>query len=340
MKAVAVVRIGPAASDAARERALLSLRAALPRVGVLDHGVYACDLRGTARLLGAPLAVAARIVSVCARAGAPCAVGVGPGSFVARVLAERTPLGEARGLPAGQAGGLPGSPREYLAPLPVATLPLDARLLEELSLMGIREVGAFAALDAGAVLDRFGRAAAAAHALACGIDDVPVHGVPPLRRIRAGRRFDDAISSKEQLVFALRMLADKVAHDLAADGLAALRLVLHAERESASPLRLERVLLPPTADPAALVRSLRWALDERADLGPIDAAAIEALEVETGRGRQLGLFAPDGAHVEEAIAVAQHLRGRLGPGTVLRARLRAPDARLPEREAEWTEVVA
>lgn len=332
MRAIAVVRIGPGVADAARERALLSLRAALPRVGVLDHGVYACDLRGTARLLGAPLAVAARIVSVCARAGAPCAVGVGPGSFVARVLAERTPVGEARGLPTG--------PREYLAPLPVATLPLDARLLEELSLMGIREVGAFAALDAGAVLDRFGRAAAAAHALACGVDDVPVHGVPPLRRIRAGRRFDDAISSKEQLVFALRLLADQVAAGLAGDGLAALRLALHAERESASPLRLERVLLPPTADPAALVRSLRWALDERAELGPIDAAAIEALEVEPLRGRQLGLFAPDGARVEEAIAVAQHLRGRLGPGTVLRARLRAPDARLPEREAEWTEVVA
>lgn len=332
MNAIAVARIGPAASDTARDRALLSLRAALPRVGVLEQGVYACDLRGTARLLGAPLAVAARIVSVCARADAPCAVGVAPGAFVARVLAQRTPVGEARGLTTG--------PREFLAPLPLATLPLDQRVLEELSLMGIREVGAFAALDGGAVLDRFGRAAAAAHALACGTDDVPVRGVPPIRRIRAGRRFDDAIGSKEQLVFALRMLADQVAQSLAADGLAALRLLLHAERDGAPPLRLERVLLPPTADPAALVRSLRWALDERPEIGPVDAAAIEALEVEPLRGRQLGLFAPDGAHIEEAIAVAQHLRGRLGAGAVLRARVRATDARLPEREAEWTEVVA
>ena len=332
MSRVAVARIGPAASDIARDRAFLSLRAALPRVGVLEQGVYACDLRGTARLLGEPLTVAARIVSVCARAEAVCAVGVGPGAFVARVLAERTPLGEARGLATG--------PREFLAPLPVATLPLDPRVVEELSLMGIREVGAFAALDHGAVLDRFGRAAAAAHALACGADEVPVHGVPPVRRIRAGRRFDDAIASKEQLVFALRTLADEIAARLTTDGLAALRLVLHAEREGLPPLRLERVLLPPTADPAALVRSLRWALDERAELGAIDAAAIEALEVEPLRGRQLGLFAPDGAHAEEAVAVAQHLRGRLGPGAVLRARVQTPDARLPEREAEWTEVVA
>lgn len=346
MKVFAVARTAQAASDAARQRALDAVRGALPRVGVLDRGVYACDLRGTRRLLGAPLEVGRRIVALCERAGAGCAVGVAPGTFVARVLAEQTPLGEARELGT--------DPREFLAPLAIATLPLDARTVDELAVMGLRDVAAFAALDRGAVLDRLGRAAAAAHALACGMDDLPVHGVPPRRRIRAGRRFDEAIGSKEQLVFALRALADVVAARLRADGLAALRLVLHAEREAAPPLRLERLLLPPAADPAALVRSLRWALDELPhrslasagtpgygpDLGRIEAAAIEALEVEPLRGRQLGLFAPDGAHAEEAIAVAQHLRGRLGAGAVLRARVQSPDARLPEREAEWTEVVA
>lgn len=346
MTVFAVVRTAQAASDAARDRAFGALRTALPRVGVLDRGVYACDLRGTRRLLGTPLEVARRIVALCDRAGATGAVGVGPGTFVARVLAEQTPLGEARELTL--------DARAFLAPLPVGTLPLDARIVDELALLGVRDVAAFAALDRGAVLDRLGRAAAAAHALACGTDDLAVHGVPPRRRLRAGRRFDEAIGSKDQLVFALRSLADAVAARLRADGLAALRLVLHAEREDAPPLRLERVLLPPAADPAALVRSLRWALDELPhrsfasagtpgygpDLGRIEAAAIEALEVEPLRGRQLGLFAPDGAHAEEAIAVAQHLRGRLGAGAVLRARVQAPDARLPEREAEWNEVVA
>lgn len=332
MTVFAVVRTAQAASDAARDRAFGVLRAALPRVGVLNRGVYACDLRGTRRLLGTPLEVARRIVALCDRAGATGAVGVGPGTFVARVLAEQTPLGQARELTL--------DARAFLAPLPVATLPLDARIVDELALLGVRDVAAFAALDRGAVLDRLGRAAAAAHALACGTDDLAVRGVPPRRRIQAGRRFDEAIGSKDQLVFALRSLADAVAARLRVDDLAALRLVLHAEREDAPPLRLERVLLPPAADPAALVRSLRWALDEWPDLGRIGAVAIEALEVEPLRGRQLGLFAPDGAHAEEAIAVAQHLRGRLGAGAVLRARVQAPDARLPEREAEWNEVVA
>ena len=332
MTVFAVARTAQAASDAARQRAFDALRAALPRVGVLDRGVYACDLRGTRRLLGPPLEVARRIVALCDRAGATGAVGVGPGAFVARVLAEQTPLGDARELTV--------EPRAFLGPLALATLPLDPRTIDELALMGIREVAAFAALDRGAVRDRLGHGAAAAHALACGSEDLPVHGAPPRRRIRAGRRFDDGIGSTEQLVFALRALADVVAERLRADGLAALRLVLRAEREDAPPLGLERVLLPPTADPAALVRSLRWALEEWPDLGRIEAAAIEALEVEPLRGRQLGLFAPDGARAEEAIAVAQHLRGRLGAGAVLRARVQAPDARLPERGVEWAEVVA
>jgi hypothetical protein len=57
------------------------------------------------------------------------------------------------------------------------------------------------------------------------------------------------------------------------------------------------------------------------------------------RGRQIGLFAPDGAHAEEAIAVAQFLRTRLGAATVLQPHVVDADARLPERAAEWEEVV-
>src|SRR6266545_2962460 len=90
--------------------------------------------------------------------------------------------------------------------------------------------------------------------------------------------------------------------------LAALRLRLVLEREDALPLRLERSLLPPSGESAAIVRSLRWGLEEIATLGAVTSAALEVGAVEPARGRQIGLFAPDGAHAEEAIAVAQFLR--------------------------------
>ena len=136
------------------------------------------------------------------------------------------------------------------------------------------------------------------------------------------------------------MVVDEVARALARDGLAALRLDLRLDREGAPPLRLERTVLPPTRESAALLRSLRWALEERSDLGLVVGCALEIPEVEAARGRQVGLFAPDGARREEAIATARYLREKLGPGAVLRARVADPDARLPERASEWVEVIA
>jgi hypothetical protein len=141
-------------------------------------------------------------------------------------------------------------------------------------------------------------------------------------------------------VFALRVVVDEIARALERDGLAALRLDLRLDREDAAALHVERSILPPTRESAALLRSLRWALEERPDLGRVVGCALEVLEVEAARGRQIGLFAPDGARHEEAIATARYLREKLGPDAVLRARVVDAHARLPERANDWTEVIA
>ncbi|MEK7859867.1 MAG: hypothetical protein AAB284_00760 [Chloroflexota bacterium] len=333
MRAVAVVQLRGPVTDARHAKALDLLCAALPRVGVLDRGIFACDLRGTARLLGAPERVGARIVGLLERLGIAAAIGIAERPFAARVLAERVPAGEVRRLDGGDEPA-------FLAALPLSALPLEDGQREELVLLGIRAVGSFAALDRGAVLDRFGRAGAAAHALARGEDAETVRGIPPRRRIAARRMWDEPLASREQLLFGLRAAVDEIAATLASDGLAALRLVLRLDREDAPPLRLERVVLPPTANASALLRSLRWGMEEWREIGLVIGARIEATEVEPARGRQIGLFAPDGAREEEAIAVARHLRARLGPGTVLRADVVDPDARLPERASRWEEAVS
>ena len=66
--------------------------------------------------------------------------------------------------------------------------------------------------------------------------------------------------------------------------------------------------------------------------------ALGVVEAEPARGRQIGLFAPDGARWEEAIATARYLRAKLGEGVVLRPRVVDAEARLPERATEWVEV--
>jgi nucleotidyltransferase/DNA polymerase involved in DNA repair len=318
---------------APRARILAALCAMLPRVGVADDGAFVCDLRGTERLLGTPLRVARNAISACAAAGGQgLAAGVGTTPFVARVAASRLSAGKVSEIPA-------GGERAFLDVLPLDVLPLDPKVIEELALLGVRRIGEFLALTSGAVTDRFGHAAAIAYALATGELVEDVRGVAPHRRIRAKRMWDDPVDSRERLIFALRAAADELAEALRHDGLAALRIRLVLEREELLPLRLERSLLPPSAESAAIVRSLRWGLEEIPMLGLVASAALEITAVEPARGRQIGLFAPDGAHAEEAISVAQFLRTRLGAATVLQPRVIDADARLPERAAEWEEVV-
>jgi protein ImuB len=230
--------------------------------------------------------------------------------------------------------------RAFLAPLPLDVLPVDPKVHDELRLLGLRTVGEFADLPRGSVFDRFGSAVARAHALARGEYGDMVRASAPPRRIRARRAWDDAIGSRDQLVFALRVVVDEISTALAREGFAALRLDLRLDREDAGPLRIERTVLPPTREAAALLRSLRWALEERADLGLVTGCALEVPEVEAARGRQIGLFAPDGARKEEAIATARYLRAKLGRGAVLRAKVTDGGARLPERANEWVEVIA
>jgi protein ImuB len=310
---------------------LATLHRALPRVGVLDPGVFACDLAGTEELLGAPSSVARTVVTRCARIGAGVSAGVAPTPFVARVVAERTPPGEIRSVEDGRA---------FLAPLPLDVLPVDPKIHQELRLLGLRRIGEFADLPRGAVFDRFGSAVARAHALARGEYGDMVRASAPPRRIRARRAWDDAMGSREQLVFALRIVVDEIAATLTRDGHAAMRLELRLDREGAGPLRIDRTVLPPTREPAALLRSLRWALEERPEIGLVTGCALEVTEVEPARGRQIGLFAPDGARDEEAIATARFLRAKLGAGVVLRAGVTDETARLPERANEWVEVTA
>ena len=337
MKAYLALAV-PEGPDVPRARILAVLCAMLPRVGVADDGAFLCDLRGTERLLGPAERVARRAIAACAKVGSVPAAGIATTPFIARLAAAATATGTVREIPA-------GNERAFTDPLPLTVLPLDPKVIVELELLGLPRVGDFQALPAGAVLDRFGSAAAWVQSLTgAGIEE-DIRGIAPRRRIRARRRWDDPVDSRERLVFALRSAADEVAGTLRADGLAALEIVVLLERDGHGPLRLVRALLPPTADAAAIIRSVRWGLEElpipagAAGLGAVSGAWLEVSVVEPARGRQVGLFAPDGARAEEAIAVAQFLRTRLGPGAVLEARVIDPAARLPERGAEWRELV-
>src|SRR5205814_1720478 len=79
--------------------------------------------------------------------------GLGTTPFVARIAASRTPAGKVSEIPA-------GGERAFLDVLPLGVLPLDAKVIEELALLGVRRIGELLALPRGSVTDRFGQFAA------------------------------------------------------------------------------------------------------------------------------------------------------------------------------------
>lgn len=157
-------------------RVVQALAEVCPWIDPVRPGVATLPIRGPARYFGDEQAVLARVAEVVAGAagtGATGAVdlvrqGVADGLFAAGLAARAGVL-----VP-------PGETPAFLAPWPVAVLG-DADLAEVLVRLGLRTLGAFAALPAADVLARFGATGARCHRAARGEDgELPGLRVPGL----------------------------------------------------------------------------------------------------------------------------------------------------------------
>jgi protein ImuB len=137
-------------------------------VMVLRAGACGFAAGGPAGYFGGELKVAEMVIDrVATEAGVEAQVGVADGTFAA-VLAARTHQVVA-----------PGATPGFLAGLPVTVL--ERPVADLLQRLGIRTLGAFAALPASDVLARFGSDGAFAQRLAAGRDDRPLEVRQPPR---------------------------------------------------------------------------------------------------------------------------------------------------------------
>lgn len=134
-----------------------------PAVGVVRPGICAVPTRGPSRYFGGDKRLARRLLAMLVDGPNPAPlvrIGVADGLFAA-VLAARAPAVDPVVVPP---GGTPG----FLAPWPVEVLERP-ELADLLRRLGVRTLGAFAALPRRHVLARFGAEGAACHAVAAGI---------------------------------------------------------------------------------------------------------------------------------------------------------------------------
>jgi protein ImuB len=330
----------PARDARAFEPVAAAVAELAPGVEIVRPGLCAVAARGPARYFGGDREVADRLGRyVAERTRAHATVGVADGRFAA-TLAARTGTVVPRG----------GS-RAYLAPFPVETLGLPD-LADLLRRLGLRTLGAFAALPPRDVLARFGPDGARGHRMALGLDDRPLAARPPDPELAVQVELDPPVERVDTAAFAARTLAERLHEGLARRGLACTRVAIEAQTEHGEQLtrlwRHEGVLTP-----AAIADRVRWQLDgwltgtartlpgapapaaapvapaviggtEAREAGDRPTAGIVLLrlvpdEVMPYGGMQLGLWGGVGEADERAGRVLARVQGMLGPDRVVTA---------------------
>lgn len=301
------------------EPVVAAVEALAPGVELVRPGLVAVPARGPTRYFGSEPAVAERIVDVvAAQAGMECQIGIGDGLFAATLAAHRGLL-----VPPGGSAG-------FLATLGIAELhqPTDrntadrAALVDLLHRLGLRTLGAFAALPVDDVASRFGLAGVCAHRLAKGLDERPLARRQPPVDLTVARRFDPPLDRVDAAAFASREPAEQLHDALVARGLACIRLGIGARTEAGEELhRVWRCAESLTA--SGIGDRVRWQLDGwLTSRGSHRGAGITLLrlipeEVIGGQALQRGLWGESGEDDERAGRALVRVQGMLGPEAVL-----------------------
>jgi protein ImuB len=297
------------------EPVVAAVEALAPGVELVRPGLVAVPARGPTRYFGSEPAVAERIADVvAAQAGVACQIGIADGLFAAALAAHRGLLVP----PDGSAG--------FLATLSIAELHQPAAdraaLVDLLHRLGLRTLGAFAALPVDDVASRFGLDGVRAHRLAQGLDERPLARRDPPVDLTVTRRFDPPLDRVDAAAFASREPAEQLHEALAARGLACIRLGISACTEVEELLhRVWRCAEPLTA--SGIADRVRWQLDGwLISCGSHRGAGITLLqlipeEVIGGQALQRGLWGESGEDDERAGRALVRVQGMLGPEAVL-----------------------
>lgn len=303
---LAVHERDPDAEGRLFERVAAAIAEVTPWVEVVRPGMCALPARGAARYHGSEEALRILIQDTVVELGFDCGAGIADGLFAAE-LAARTPEGGSI-VPAGGSA-------EFLAAYPVVVLdrPDLADLLDRL---GIRTLGAFAALPGERVAERFGTDGRIAHRLARGLEPRPVSPQPGRADLSVSTAFDPPADRADRVVFAAKSLADELHTGMAAAGLACVRLSIEVTwddgREMARLWRHDGAL-----SSLAVAERVRWQLAawQPEDAGPGDVSGegtggISRLRLHPDQlvpdeGRQQALWGQTGMADQVARAAAR-----------------------------------
>lgn len=252
----------------------------------------------------------------------PPGLGLAVGKFPAQIAAAS--LGPGRGLVIA-----PGCEADFLRPLPIGLLPLEAELARQFQLLGLTTLGLLADLPGGAVLSRFGRRGRWLQQLARGQDNRPVRLLQTPLSETTTQPFDPPLinylalesAAREMLALLTRRLraAYRVCHTVQVSLVLADGVLLDEAVSLRQPAQ--------TVEPLWLTVQARLA---RLDFRPgVSDLSLSLTDFAPAVGQQPALFGspsatPLDAHLPELV-------NRFGPERFYTVELTAPTAYLPEQ---------
>ena len=241
----------------------------------------------------------------------------------------------------------PGHDAAYLAPAPLALVPMDDELRAALIALGLGTVGALAGLAAEDVERRWGDAGLRAWRLARADDPRR----PVLARVEAHPSVDVELAAPaetmEPVLFLVRAALDRLLHELVPQGRAAAAVAITLTLDDgrgplgdgpAHTVRRETRPARPLARVLPLFQQCRSVLDQWTLTAPVIAVRVEIAAAAPLTGEQGDLLTASWRDMGAADAALERLRAELGPGAIVRAQAR--DSHRPERAGVWEELGA
>ena len=297
----------PAHSKAVWQDMLDALDAVTPLVDDSAEGTAYLDMRG---IDGGQAEWIARTQQALSGFDLPVRVAAGPNKFMARAS---TYASDGR-----------------IEALPIEVLELDQRTVERLHLLGINRLEELAKLPHGPFVRRFGKAAAAWHDRARGIDPTPFRPRAHEVQIGAAVYGEGSAAQEEQVYFALRVLAERVCSDLSRAGKGTSRVEMTFECENSDVNVVEVGFAQATADARTMLDVMRAKLEALTFTSPVCGLRLQAMQLEEC-GAAATLFGQNQAD-PQALAVALARLQSVTASPPHRARVR-PSPRLEARFA-------
>jgi nucleotidyltransferase/DNA polymerase involved in DNA repair len=309
----------PEAATHLREMISSALYDLAPTVEVHAEGVAWLDVSGVVSA-GESIREARRRLKTAI--GREPRLGLALGPFSARLAAARARPGRLVQV---------DNASTFLAPLPSRELPLDMEQLERLDLLGLRTLGAVAAIGPRELESQLGRDGRHAVMLARGLEPDELTPWRPPLFTSAHRQFDAPVEDREALLFVARALCGDLAEELGLRGAGAKRIRVRLLFDSADQDQRDSVVRHPLSSAAELFGLIGSWIKEWQPRAPITELWIELPVLEGAGRRQLRLWAGGDGNSEEVIAALERLQERWGDDVVHKPRPALLSSPLPSQ---------